>query len=129
MDKTLDLAIIIVSWNVWDLLRACLSAIAADSEPTDNLHLRRFGPQREATLHVIVVDNASSDATPSLLPSQFPWVRTILSEENLGFTGGNNAGLSALGLGGRGREEERERGREGMSRSLPDPQSPIPHPP
>jgi GT2 family glycosyltransferase len=128
MNKPLDLAIIIVSWNVWDLLRACLASIAADSEPTDDLYLRRFGPGREATLHVIVVDNASSDATPSLLPSQFPWVRTILSAQNFGFTGGNNAGLAALGLGERGREEERERRREGAYPLFSSPQSPIPDP-
>jgi GT2 family glycosyltransferase len=98
MEKGCDLAIVIVSWNVWDLLRACLTAIAADSEPTDDPHLRRFGPQRQSTLQVIVVDNASNDATPSLLLSQFPWVSAILNKENVGFTGGNNLGLAMLGL-------------------------------
>jgi N-acetylglucosaminyl-diphospho-decaprenol L-rhamnosyltransferase len=141
MSNTLDLAIVIVSWNVWDLLRACLSAIAADSEPTEDPYLRRFGPGQEATLHVIVVDNASSDATPSLLPSQFPWVRTILSEENLGFTGGNNAGLSALGLEmkaegsltsavGRQKAKMTADRRPQTTDQLPvsNPQSPIPSP-
>ena len=93
-----DLAIVIVSWNVWDLLRACLESIARQSEPTDDPRLRRFGPEGGATLRVLVVDNASDDATPSLLPSRFPWVETILSDENLGFTGGNNRGLEALGF-------------------------------
>jgi N-acetylglucosaminyl-diphospho-decaprenol L-rhamnosyltransferase len=139
MNKPLDLAIIIVSWNVWDLLRAGLASIAADSEPTDDPHVRRFGPGREATLHVIVVDNASSDATPSLLPSQFPWVRTILSAQNLGFTGGNNAGLAALGLekakgsptaavGRQKAKGKNNRGRQTTDdgrRTIPDPQSPI----
>ncbi|MEZ4639497.1 MAG: glycosyltransferase family 2 protein [Caldilineaceae bacterium] len=92
-----DLAIIIVSWNVWDLLRANLSAIAADTTPTDDPHVRRFGPRGDATVQVIVVDNASTDATPSLLPTQFPWVRAVLNEENLGFTGGNNCGLQVAG--------------------------------
>ena len=94
-----DLAIVIVSWNVWDLLRACLESIARQSEPTGAPHLRRFGPDgAAASLRVLVVDNASQDATPSLLPSRFPWVETILSQENLGFTGGNNRGLEALGF-------------------------------
>ncbi len=93
-----DLAIVIVSWNVWDLLRACLESIARQSEPTDDPLLRRFGPDGAGTLRVLVVDNASDDATPSLLPSRFPWVETILSDENLGFTGGNNRGLEALGF-------------------------------
>ncbi len=93
-----DLAIIIVSWNVWDLLRACLESIAQQSQPTTDARLRRFGPDGSATLRVLVVDNASDDATPSLLPARFPWVETILSDENLGFTGGNNRGLEALGF-------------------------------
>jgi len=93
-----DLAIVIVSWNVWDLLRACLESIARQSKPTDDPRLRRFGPDGTATLRVLVVDNASDDATPSLLPSRFPWVEAILSDENLGFTGGNNRGLEVLGF-------------------------------
>ena len=79
-------------------MRTCLKSIESNSEDTGDLHLRRFGPQRQATLQVVVVDNASSDATPSLLPNQFPWVRMILNEENLGFTGGNNRALALLGL-------------------------------
>lgn len=98
MNASPDLAIVIVSWNVWDLLRACLHSIEADSEPTADLKVRRFGPERQATVQVIVVDNASDDATPALLPTQFPWVQTILSKQNLGFTGGNNLALAALGL-------------------------------
>jgi N-acetylglucosaminyl-diphospho-decaprenol L-rhamnosyltransferase len=79
-------------------LRACLESIARQSEPTDDPHIRRFGPTGAATLRVLVVDNASSDATPSLLPTRYPWVEAILSAENLGFTGGNNRGLAALGF-------------------------------
>jgi len=96
--QAVDLAIVIVSWNVWDLLRACLESIARQSEPTSDPHVRRFGPNGAATLRVLVVDNASQDATPSFLPSRFPWVQTILCEKNLGFTGGNNRGLEALGF-------------------------------
>ena len=60
--------------------------------------VRRFGPNNEATIQVVVLDNASEDATPSLLPSRFPWVQTIFSDENLGFTGGNNRALEAMGF-------------------------------
>ncbi|RME55665.1 MAG: glycosyltransferase family 2 protein [Caldilineae bacterium] len=96
--ETIDIAIVIVSWNVWDLLRACLHAIEDQTESTPNPQVRRFGPHGEATLRVVVVDNASQDATPSLLSHRFPWVQGLFLDENLGFTGGNNQGLRALGL-------------------------------
>jgi N-acetylglucosaminyl-diphospho-decaprenol L-rhamnosyltransferase len=125
MQTTSDLAIVIVSWNVWDLLRTSLTSIEADSLPTADPHVRRFGPEGQATLQVIVVDNASDDATPALLPSQFPWVRTILNEENLGFTGGNNAALALLGLEDDARmrgcaDAKRDLGRETTARRNED---------
>ena len=103
----------IISWNVWDHLRACLTSIEQQSTPIDERRpdkaesktasrsstaVRRFGPNNEATIQVVVLDNASEDATPSLLPSRFPWVQTIFSDENLGFTGGNNRALEAMGF-------------------------------
>lgn len=118
-----DLAIVIVSWNVWDLLRACLESIARQSQPTDNPRLRRFGPDGAAGLRVLVVDNASDDATPSLLPSRFPWVETILSGENLGFTGGNNRALEALGFDVSERPQAADDRRQPATRNL----QPVPH--
>ena len=105
-----DIVIVIVSWNVWDHLRACLTSIQDQSRPIDGSHaktknasasstfVRRFGPHYEATLQVVVLDNASEDATTTLLTNRFPWVQTIFSDENLGFTGGNNRALEAMGL-------------------------------
>ncbi len=105
-----DLVIVIVSWNVWDHLRACLTSIEDQSQPIDerrpkkketsapSTFVRRFGAHNEATLQVVVLDNASEDATPTLLTNRFPWVQTIFSDENLGFTGGNNRALEAMGL-------------------------------
>ena len=46
-------------------------------------------------LEVIVVDNASRDDTPAQIAAHFPWVRVIASDQNLGFTGGNNRGFAA----------------------------------
>jgi GT2 family glycosyltransferase len=42
---------------------------------------------------VIVVDNGSIDSSGARLRSEFPTVTHIRSEENLGFTGGNNIGI------------------------------------
>lgn len=127
MQTPTDLAILIVSWNVWDLLRACLESIAQQSEPTDDPQLRRFGPDGAATLRVLVVDNASDDATPSLLPSRFPWVETILSDENLGFTGGNNRGLEVLGFEVAERKIDKVTRWQGDIPPVPSPQSPVPN--
>lgn len=77
-----DLSIIIVSWNVCDLLAACLDSIITTT--WDRLELE-----------IIVVDSASSDNTVSMLRDRFPWVRLMPQKENLGFTRCNNIGLQA----------------------------------
>lgn len=76
------LTVIIVSWNVNDLLRDCLRS------------LRQYAPAHEA-MTVFVVDNASSDGTPEMMATEFPEVRLVANPTNRGFTGGNNDGLAA----------------------------------
>lgn len=97
MSRPCDLSIIVVSWNVWPLLARCLRSIEQVSRfAAGEAHLREFGPaDAAATLEVVVVDNASSDATVAELPLAFPWVRLIRNDENLGFTCGNNVGYAA----------------------------------
>lgn len=99
---TCDLSIIIVSWNVADLLTACLRSIEDVSRPLpprdaarDAAHLRAFGPAAQSlTLEVVVVDNASADDTPARVRAAFPWVHVIDAGGNLGFTAGNNLGYA-----------------------------------
>ena len=78
------LAIIIVSWNVRDLLRRCLSAVDDTLRPSGIAY------------ETLVVDNASSDGTPAMLRAEFPQVRLLETGANLGFSGGNNVALRAL---------------------------------
>jgi N-acetylglucosaminyl-diphospho-decaprenol L-rhamnosyltransferase len=84
----LSLAVVVVSYNVRDLLRACLAGTYAC--------LAR-SPRLDAT--VWVVDNASADGSAELVASEFPQARLIASPENLGFAGGNNLALRLLGFG------------------------------
>jgi len=95
--QPVDLSVIIVTWNVWGLLQACLRSLEQLSRPrAESTTVRHFGPPTTPrTLEVIVVDNAGSDETAALLPTTFPWVRFIRSESNRGFTGGNNLGYQA----------------------------------
>ncbi len=79
-----ELAVVIVSWNVRDLLASCLRSLFAD--------LDRWGGATE----VWVVDNASADGTPEMVAQDFPAVHLIASPENLGFAAGNNLALRKI---------------------------------
>lgn len=80
----MDVSIIIVSYNTKNLLSECLSSIK----------FKTHGVEYE----VIVVDNNSKDGTQKMLQAEFPWVRLIESNENLGFGKANNLGMkNALG--------------------------------
>ncbi len=96
-DPRCDLSIVIVHWNVVDLLVACLQSIeAASRSPDPTVSLRSFGPADQAkTVEVIVVDSASADDVVTRVSTLFPWVQLIVSESNLGFTAGNNLGYAA----------------------------------
>ncbi len=77
-----DLSIIIVSWNVADLLKACLTSILAS-------------PITPYTLEIIVVDSASSDDSVAMVEHDFPEVKLVAQKENVGFSRSNNIGLEA----------------------------------
>ena len=75
-----DLSVIIVNWNVRDLLRRCLHSILANL-PTGQLE-------------VIVVDNGSTDGSAEMVRTEFPQVHLLANPDNRGFTGANNQGLA-----------------------------------
>ncbi len=81
----MDLGIVIVNWNVRDLLAACL----------DSVYLDLAQASGELSAVVCVVDNGSTDGSAAMLRAQFP--RTLLIEaDNRGMGAGNNLGLQAL---------------------------------
>ncbi len=85
--NTPDIAVIIVTWNVCELVQDALQTLYDDLESSG------------LSAQVIVVDSASSDNTVQAIRENFPQTRVIASETNLGFAGGNNAAMQALGFG------------------------------
>lgn len=73
-----EISVIIVSWNARKFLEECLHSLS-------------LGISR--SYEVIVVDNASSDGSPELVATCFPWVMLIQTGNNLGFAKGNNIGI------------------------------------
>jgi hypothetical protein len=57
---------------------------------------RLLGSLKQITypsIEIIIVDNASPNDDPTIIPRSFPAVHFIQSKENLGFAGGNNLGI------------------------------------
>jgi GT2 family glycosyltransferase len=78
-------AIVVLNWNGRDDTLACLASVS------------RIVHQN---LGVIVVDNGSSDGSVAAIRDRHPRVEVIETGRNLGFAGGNNAGIRrALELG------------------------------
>jgi N-acetylglucosaminyl-diphospho-decaprenol L-rhamnosyltransferase len=74
----LDLSIVILNWNVRDLLDRCLASIRSD----------RYA------IEIIVIDNASIDDSVAMVKAKYPHAIVIANTINRGFTSGNNQGLA-----------------------------------
>ncbi len=71
----------IVNWNKRDLLREMIKSLDADVR---------------GRMHVILVDNASTDGSVEMVRAEFPHVEVIQNEINLGGAGGFNTGIRAV---------------------------------
>jgi len=78
-------SVVIVNWNVRDLLRKCLESLPGA------LAL----PEATVTFETIVVDNGSRDGSVEMLRETFRNVQLIQPGENTGFSRGNNIGIEA----------------------------------
>ncbi|HNT78648.1 MAG TPA: glycosyltransferase family 2 protein [Anaerolineae bacterium] len=76
------LSVVIVSWNVRELLRRALASVVASWGDVPGLE-------------VIVVDNGSQDGSPTMVAQEFPQARLILNTDNRGYGAANNQGLDA----------------------------------
>jgi GT2 family glycosyltransferase len=78
-EARIDISLILVSFNTRDVLRESLQSVA-----------REKGSFR---LEIFVVDNNSRDGSVEMVEAEFPHVRVIRSEVNLGFGAANNVAL------------------------------------
>ncbi len=70
-------AAVIVNWNGAELLPGCLAAVQPDA----------------SRLHIVVVDNASTDGSADLVARDHPEVELIRNDHNDGWARGNNLGI------------------------------------
>jgi len=97
-----DLSIVIVSWNVCDLLQRCLRSIYTREAGSageaaggaEGSTAARSRTPAGLALQVIVVDNASSDGSAKMVQEQFPNVRLVVNRSNRGFPAANNQGIA-----------------------------------
>ena len=75
----MKLSIVIVSYNVRDYLENCLQSVSSALEGIEG--------------EVFVVDNHSDDDSVEAVRSQYPWVRLIENQENMGFSRANNIAI------------------------------------
>lgn len=75
----MNLSVVIVNYNVERFLEQCLHSVFKASEGLD--------------VEVFVVDNASVDGSVDMVRNRFPQVQLIESQENLGFSKGNNLAI------------------------------------
>jgi N-acetylglucosaminyl-diphospho-decaprenol L-rhamnosyltransferase len=79
-----DLAVVVVTWNVRALVLEALATLFADLA------------QSGLTADVYVVDSASSDGTPDEVRRAFPQVKLTASAQNLGFGAANNVAIRQI---------------------------------
>lgn len=77
--KDSSVAIILLNWNGFDYTKACMESLRKITYP----HWQ-----------VILVDNGSTDGSLEKLEALFPELIFLASSENVGFTGGNNLGIT-----------------------------------
>jgi len=89
MSGATRVAVIVVSFNTRDLLRACLQSIDKSAQ---------LAGKDQIQVEAIVVDGKSHDGSAKMVTAEFPHVRLLALDENVGFTAGNNLGLKVLGF-------------------------------
>jgi len=71
-------SVIVVNYNGKKYIRECLNSLLDQKYPN---------------FEIIVVDNASTDNSPEIIKKEFPQIKLIINNKNLGFAAGNNVGI------------------------------------
>src|SRR5258705_2041787 len=74
-------AVIVVNWNTRGLLHECLAALTSDAAAD--------------WLHVVCIDNASSDGSADMVLQAFPSVLLLRNGTNVGFAAAVNQGIAS----------------------------------
>lgn len=93
-----DLSVVIVSFNVRELLRGCLASVSQSSVLSPQSQAGTYGLGLQTSdlgLETIVVDNASADGSAVMVQQEFPAVQLIVNAQNRGYAAANNQGLRA----------------------------------
>jgi len=72
------LSVIIVTWNSMQTIQECLDSVYC---------------QEQVQLEVIVVDNGSTDGSREFIIENYPGIKTIFNDRNLGYSRSNNQGI------------------------------------
>jgi GT2 family glycosyltransferase len=80
--NNVNISVIVVNWNTKDLLKKCLDSV--------------YRTINNVVIEVIVVDNASTDGSLSMLENDFPLAIKINNQENKGFGAANNQALAVM---------------------------------
>ena len=75
----MDVSIIVVAWNVRELLGNCLRSVYEQTKGIE--------------YEVIYVDNGSVDGSVEMVRKEFPQTRIIENQDNKGFIRANNQGI------------------------------------
>lgn len=89
----IDLSIVIVSYNVRELLAECLGSVSSIQFSVSSIQSSAQSLNTEHCLlntEVFVVDNASRDGSAAMVRARFPAARLIENTENRGFAAANN---------------------------------------
>jgi len=85
MSASPRVVLIVLNWNNWRVTAECLDSLQRVTYPNTR---------------VLLVDNGSTDDSERILREKFPAIEILQTGANLGYAGGNNAGMRrALELG------------------------------